>query len=75
MVLASYLQRKLLDEPRIARERELAKLNEENARLKEENARLMEENARLFAERRERGFAAALSGILQNHDSSNPNQD
>ena len=73
VVLASYLQRKLLDEPRIARERELAKLNEENARLKEENARLMEENARLFAERRERRIRRRARG--QNHDSSNPNQD
>lgn len=47
MVLASYLKRKLLDEPeraRKARERKLAEQNDEIARLSEENARLREEN-------------------------------
>ena len=51
MVLASYLKRKLLDEPERAREREtaarekkLAEQNDEIVRLKEENARLREEN-------------------------------
>ena len=72
MVLASYLKRKLLDEPERAREKKLAeqndevvRLNEENARLNEENARLNEENARL----REK------NGQPPNQDSSNPNQD
>ncbi len=73
MVLASYLKRKLLDEPQRARECALAKLNElaeENAKLRKENARLVEEQARRPAIRRARRRARA-----QNHDSSNPNQD
>ena len=68
MVLASYLKRKLLDEPeraRKARERRLAEQNDEIARLKKENARLNEENARL----REK------NGQQLNQDSSNPNQE
>ena len=68
MVLASYLKRKLLDEPeraRKARERRLAEQNDEIARLKKENARLNEENARL----REK------NGQPPNQDSSNPNQE
>ena len=68
MVLASYLKRKLVDEPRRARDRELAELaevNDENARLRKENARLNEENARL----RER------NGQSFDQDSDNPNQD
>lgn len=68
MVLASYLKRKLLDEPeraRKARERRLAEQNDEIARLRQENARLNEENARL----RER------NGQPLNQDSDNPNQE
>lgn len=68
MVLASYLKRKLLDEPeraRKARERKLAEQNDEIARLKQENARLNEENTRL----REK------NGQPLSQDSNNPNQD
>ena len=68
MVLASYLKRKLLDEPRRARERELAELaevNDENARLKEQVARLKQENARLREE----------NGEPVSQDPDNPNQD
>ena len=68
MVLASYLKRKLLDEPeraRKARERRLAEQNDQIVRLTEENARLTEENARL----RER------NGQSLNQDSDNPDQD
>ena len=68
MVLASYLKRKLVDEPRRARDRELAELseaNDENARLKQENVRLREENARL----REK------NGQPLNQDSDNPDQE
>ena len=68
MVLASYLKRKLVDEPRRARERELAELaevNDENARLKKQVARLKQENARLREE----------NGEPVNQDSDNPNQE
>ncbi len=68
MVLASYLKRKLLDEPeraRKAREKRLAEQDDEIARLKQENARLNEENARLTKE----------NGEPTNQDSDNPNQD
>lgn len=68
MVLASYLKRKLLDEPeraRKARERRLAEQNDQIVRLTEENARLTEENARL----RER------NGQSLDQDSDNPDQD
>ena len=68
MVLASYLKRKLVDEPRRARERELAELAEakdENARLKQANARLKQENARLREEKEQ----------PLNQDSDNPDQE
>ena len=68
MVLASYLKRKLLDEPeraRKSRERRLAEQNDEIVRLKEQVARLNEENARL----RER------NGQPLNQDASNPDQE
>ena len=68
MVLASYLKRKLLDEPeraRKARERRLAEQNDEIVRLKKENARLKQQLARLEEE----------NGESLDQDSSNPNQD
>ena len=52
MVLASYLKRKLLDEPDRAREKKLAEQNNEIVRLKQENAKLKQENARLREEKR-----------------------